>query len=211
MHSYPSSENPPSRAFVRESFDREYLEHLKARDAETERHFIAYFGELLRIKLRARLRSCELIEDARQETFLRVLTAVRRKGGLEHPERLGAFVNSVCQNVLYELYRSDSRARSNVADHPDIAEDQDSTESALVTEESRRQVREVIRDLPAKDRDVLRMVFYDEIDRDEICRRFGVDREYLRVLVHRAKSRFREGLLERQACRPVCTLSRVSG
>jgi hypothetical protein len=40
------------------------------------------------------------------------------------------------------------------------------------------------------------MVFYDEVDRDEICRRFGVAREYLRVLVHRAKSRLREGLVE---------------
>jgi RNA polymerase sigma-70 factor (ECF subfamily) len=204
MHCHVLSENPPSGVSVREPFDSEYLERLKARDAETERHFIAYFGELLRIKLRARLRSCELIEDARQETFLRVFTAVRRKGGVAHPERLGAFVNSVCKNVLYELYRSDSRSRSIAADPPDIAEDRDSTESSLVTEESRRQVREVIRDLPAKDRDVLRMVFYDEVDRDEICRRFGVAREYLRVLVHRAKGRLREGLLERQGRRPVC-------
>jgi RNA polymerase sigma-70 factor (ECF subfamily) len=197
MHCHLPSENLSSGTLVREPFDREYLERLRARDAETERHFISYFGKLLRIKLRARLRSSELIEDVRQETFLRVLTAVRRKDGVEHPERLGAFVNSVCQNVLYELYRSDSRARSHVTEHPDIPENQDSTESALVTEESRRQVREVIRGLPAKDRDVLRMVFYDEFDRDEICRRVGVDREYLRVLVHRAKARFREELLER--------------
>ncbi len=206
MYCYPSSENRPSRAWVREPFDLAYLDRLKARDAETERHFIAYFGELLRIKLRARLRSWELIEDARQETFLRVLTAVQRSDGVAHPERLGAFVNSVCQNVLYELYRSDSRARSQVAEHPDLPEDRDSTESALVTQESRRQVREVIRDLPAKDRDVLRMVFYDEVDRDEICRRFGVDREYLRVLVHRAKARFREVLLERHGAEIYATV-----
>jgi RNA polymerase sigma-70 factor (ECF subfamily) len=204
MHCYPSSENLASGVSVREPFDRDYLERLKSRDAETERHFIAYFGELLRIKLRARLRSWELIEDARQETFLRVFTAVRRKDGVAHPERLGAFVNSVCKNVLYELYRSDSRSRSVAADPPDIPEDRPSTESSLVTEESRRQVREVIRDLPAKDRDVLRMVFFDEVDRDEICRRFGVAREYLRVLVHRAKGRLREELLERQGRRPLC-------
>ena len=197
MYCCPTSKSQPSRnAFVRESFDREYLERLKAGDAETERHFVAYFGDLLRIKLRARLRSAELIEDVRQETFLRVLTVVRRKDGLEHPERLGAFVNSVCQNVLFELYRSDSRTQSSSADHLDIPEDHVSTESELVTEEWRRQVRKVLRDLPAKDRELLRMVFYDETDKDEICRRVGVDREYLRVLVHRAKGRFREELLE---------------
>ena len=43
-----------------------------------------------------------MIEDIRQETFLRVLVTLRRKHGLEHPERLGAFVNSVCNNVFLE-------------------------------------------------------------------------------------------------------------
>ena len=31
-------------------------------------------------------------------------------------------------------------------------------------------------------------------DKDEICRRFSVDRQYLRVLVHRAKARFQKKL-----------------
>ena len=198
MQYCPSSESHPSRrGLVRESFDREYLERLKAGDAETERHFIAYFGELLRIKLRARLRSCELIEDLRQETFLRVLTAVRRKNGVERPERLGAFVNSVCQNLLFEFYRSGTWDQSGAPDRLDIPDDHASTEAELVSAEWRRQVREVLRDLPAKDRELLRMIFYEETDKDEICRRFGVDREYLRVLVHRAKNRFRDELLGR--------------
>ena len=35
-------------------------------------------------------------------------------------------------------------------------------------------------------------IFFDETPKDEICRRFGVEREYLRVLLHRAKQHFRE-------------------
>ena len=34
-------------------------------------------------------------------------------------------------------------------------------------------------------------MFLEERSKDEICREFGVDREYLRVLVHRAKNRAR--------------------
>jgi RNA polymerase sigma-70 factor (ECF subfamily) len=31
----------------------------------------------------------------------------------------------------------------------------------------------------------------EEIDKDEVCRQFGVNRTYLRVLLHRAKQSFR--------------------
>jgi RNA polymerase sigma-70 factor (ECF subfamily) len=34
-------------------------------------------------------------------------------------------------------------------------------------------------------------VFLEERNKDEVCRDFGVDREYLRVLLHRAKQAFK--------------------
>ena len=61
------------------------------------------------------------------------------------------------------------------------------------------QVERVLAMLPEKDRDLLKQVFWQERGRDEICRDFGVDRNYLRVLVHRAKSRVREILEARDA------------
>jgi RNA polymerase sigma-70 factor, ECF subfamily len=187
----------PKGGLVRELFDREYVERLKQGDPATERHFTKHFGDLLRIKLRARLRSVDLVEDLRQETFLRVLTALRRKDGLKCPERLGAFVNSVCQNLLCEMYRSKSRIDSGLPDQFEVLDDGRSPESALVSEEQKYQVRKVLEELPTKDRELLQMVFYEEADKDDICRRFRVEREYLRVLVHRAKARFRKELLER--------------
>jgi RNA polymerase sigma-70 factor, ECF subfamily len=42
-----------------------------------------------------------------------------------------------------------------------------------------------------RDRELLRAIFLEEGDKDEVCRRFGVDRDYLRVRLHRAKERFR--------------------
>ena len=91
------------------AFDAQYVRLLTEGDPETERHFTAYFSELIRIKLRSKLRSPQLIEDVRQETFLRVLNTLRRKDGLQHPERLGAFVNTVCNNVMLEAIRGESR------------------------------------------------------------------------------------------------------
>jgi RNA polymerase sigma-70 factor, ECF subfamily len=46
--------------------------------------------------------------------------------------------------------------------------------------------------LPAKEKDLLRWIFFDDRDKDEVCRELSVDRNYLRVLLHRAKAHFRE-------------------
>jgi len=96
------------------SFDQEYVQRLREGDPETQRHFTRYFGELLNVKLRNRVRSPHLIEEVRQETFLRVLLIVRRDG-VDHPERLGAFVNSVCNNVVLETFRREQQVAGNVA------------------------------------------------------------------------------------------------
>jgi RNA polymerase sigma-70 factor, ECF subfamily len=45
--------------------------------------------------------------------------------------------------------------------------------------------------LSEKDRRLLRAIFFEEKDKAEICHEFGVDRDYLRVLLHRAKQSFR--------------------
>jgi RNA polymerase sigma-70 factor (ECF subfamily) len=179
----------------RQSFDALYLERLANGDNETERDFAAYFGELLTIKLRPRLRSVHLIEDVKQETFLRVFKALRQKGTIANPQALGSFVNSVCNNVLFELYRAVSRIADPPEDRP--SEDVDA-ETELVNAEDRVRVRAVLAEMPEKDRTILRWLFFDGRDKNAICTHLGVDREYLRVLVHRAKQRFRTDYLKRE-------------
>jgi RNA polymerase sigma-70 factor, ECF subfamily len=172
-------------------FDEAYFRRLQDRDPLTEDHFVAYFSTLLHIKLRSRLRSIQAIEDIKQETFVRVLAAVRSEAGLRSPERLGAFVNSVCNNVLLEFYRSSSRTEQpddNLTDAPDRTIDLD---GFLVTKQTCQQVRRVLAQLPSKDKRLLGALFLEDKDKDQVCKEFGVDRDYLRVLLHRAKQSFR--------------------
>jgi RNA polymerase sigma-70 factor, ECF subfamily len=173
------------------AFDDSYVQRLKTGDPGTQQHFVAYFSELILIKLRARYISADVIEDVRQETFLRVLGILRRdEGGVQHPERFGALVNSVCNNVLLEQYRSSNRADSmeDGFDPPDKTIDMD---RALVSDEARRRVEAVLAKMSERDRRLLQAVFLDEIDKDQVCREYGVDRSYLRVLLHRAKLQFK--------------------
>ena len=86
--------NPRSRAekpLQFQAFDADYVGKLCAGDPPTQEHFVAYFTELLRIKLRARLQSSHAIDDVCQETFARVFAVLRKDGGLRQPDRLGAF------------------------------------------------------------------------------------------------------------------------
>jgi RNA polymerase sigma-70 factor (ECF subfamily) len=173
------------------SFDEAYLKRLRERDFPTEQHFVAYFRKLLLIKLRSRLRSSQAVDDIAQETFLRVFKAMQSEGGIRQPERLGAFVNSVCNNVLQEFYRSVDHGASLDDDAPEPVDKLIDLEGFLVTKQTREQVRKVLALLGDKDRQLLHSIFLEEKEKDDVCREFGVDRDYLRVLLHRAKQSFR--------------------
>ena len=183
------------------AFDRHYLEQLRSGDFRTQEHFVSYFSELIRLKLSKRLHSRSEVEDARQETFARVFTALRKPDGIREPERLGAFVNSVCNNVVLEYYRSssqeatsdDEEAEANIPD-PAI-----SVVDVIASRQMQSNVREILGQLQEKDRRLIKEVFLDERDKDEVCRDLGVDREYLRVLLHRAKKSFKSIYLKKVA------------
>ncbi len=163
---------------------------------------MAYFSELIQLKLRSRLHSPQAIEDVRQETFSRVFAALHT-GKLRQPDRLGAFVNSMCNNVLLEHYRASSRDSSledeEQKDFPAVTVD---VLGAIAAKQMGEKIREILEDMPERDRRLLREVFLEERDKDEVCRDFGVDRDYLRVLLHRAKQSFKSLYLKNMATRP---------
>jgi RNA polymerase sigma-70 factor (ECF subfamily) len=179
------------------AFDADYLARLQRRDGATERHFAAYFGQLIMLKLRSRLGSKEAVEDVRQETFVRVLTLVRANE-IRDPGGLGALVNSVCNNVLLEQYRAKGRTTSSIDEVPQ--ESLVATETIGAGAESREAqllVRRILSELTDRDRRLLQLVLLEERDKDAVCAELGLSREYLRVLVHRAKRSFKFFYLQR--------------
>ena len=174
------------------TFDASYVTKLRAGDIPTEQHFISYFSELIALKLRSRLRNREQIEDVKQETFSRTLSLIRSEGGVRHAERLGPLVNSICNNVLMEQYRISSRVdtlEDGMAER--LVETRPNALNIVISDDTRKLVREILNGLHERDRNLLQAVFLDERDKDEVCVELGVDRDYLRVLLHRAKGSFR--------------------
>jgi RNA polymerase sigma-70 factor (ECF subfamily) len=186
-----------------QTFDEAYVERLRDGDFRTQEHFVAYFSELIQLKLRSRLHSPQAIEDVRQETFARVFAALRREGKIRQPDRLGAFVNSLCNNVLLEYYRASQRDTSleDEEDQDFPAKDVDIFGS-VAAKQMGEKVRAILDELPERDRRLLREIFLEERDKDDVCRDFGVDRDYLRVLLHRAKQSFKSLYLKSIEARP---------
>jgi RNA polymerase sigma-70 factor, ECF subfamily len=177
-------------------FDAAYVSRLRAGDYRTQEHFCAYFTALIRIKLTSRVRLPQIIEDVRQETFARFFKALHADQ-IQYPERLGSYVLGMCKNVLSEQYRFNGRTT------PLDSEDEQSFPAlgvslvdSLLAKENERIVREILETLSERDRRLLRSVFLEERDKDEVCRELGVDREYLRVLIHRAKQAFKTSYLK---------------
>jgi len=199
---YCHSSTREGPALELQSFDESYVDRLRAGDFRTQEHFVAYFSELIQLKLRSRLNSPQAIEDVRQETFTRVFVALRG-GKIRQPERLGAFVNSMCNNVLLEHYRASSRDSSledeEQQDFPAVSVD---VLGAMAAKQMAEKIREILEEMPERDRRLLKEVFLDEREKDDVCRDFGVDRDYLRVLLHRAKQSFKSLYLKNMAARP---------
>jgi len=179
------------------SFSADYVQNLCAGDQQAQEHFVVYFTELLDLKLRSRLQSPHAIEDVRQETFARVFS-VLRKDGLRQPERLGAFVNQVCNHVLFDHYHAAAASESlDVEGRPEpVAQGADALD-IVAAQQIQFKVHAILLSLAPRDRLLLKAVFLDERDRDEVCQEFGVDRDYLRVLLHRAKQEFKAEYVKR--------------
>jgi RNA polymerase sigma-70 factor, ECF subfamily len=174
------------------SFDTGYLERLAAGDPAVEEHFNEYFGELIFIKLRSRQYSRSTIDDIRQETFLRVFQALRREG-IRQPERIGAFVSATCNHVVMEFSRAGSRI-TYTDETPDTPDNRVDSERALIDRERRSLVRTLLTRMSRKNQRLLTAVFLEEKTLDEVCGEFGIDRNYLRVLLFRARTQLKEAV-----------------
>lgn len=159
------------------SFDASYLERLAAGDPETERHFSEYFSELILIKLRAREYARGVIDEIRQETFLRVLQAIRRQG-IPEPEHIGSFVNEICNAVELKFGPSGSRFADAL---PDSGQD------LITRKEAALEVRSILSKMPPQKRQVLSTVFMEGRPYEDVYMQFEESAQLRKVVGQRRR------------------------
>ena len=172
-------------------FDSNYVNALRQGDPAIQAHFVDHFSPILLRAVSRKVRSAGQAREIRQETFRRVLTIVQSGRGIRQPERFEVFVIGVCNNVVRESYREQSRSVALSELEAEPVNNLPSAYALVQAREAREKVRRVLSQLGAIDRTILKAVFLDNQDKDEVCQRLGVSRDYLRVLLHRAKEHFR--------------------
>src|SRR4029077_11714196 len=186
-----------------------YVHSLRQRDPATEEHFVSHFSPMLLRKLRKHLRSSEMAHDLRQETFLRVLTVLRSNHSIREPERFEYFVLGVCNNVLHETYHQQKKLVP-LDPELEVASNAPGPDKCAMAAETADHVQRMLSGLSPRVRALLKAAFLEEQDRDEICVKFGVNRNHLRLLICRAKKTLRACAQEKMSGKSRLDLRRSS-
>jgi len=168
------------------TFDDLYVRRLMEHDRDTGDHFVEYFSPRLLAKLRGRLPPQD-IEDVRQDVLLLTL---KKLGDLRESCKLPAFVLGICDNLLKEQYRKGSRTEPLDDWHLLIVGNWD-IERDFLRKEADAAIRQILSGMrKPREVEILRAIFLEDEDREEVCRRYNVSAKNLRVLLHRAKKKF---------------------
>src|SRR5262249_39111121 len=97
----------------------------------------------------------DVVEDIQQETFIRVFVCRRSDTGSRHPERIGAYVISACNNLRQEHYRAQGRNLSTEDTEIDPPDKILNFEKLVIAEEMNEQVREAVKSLAPRERDLI--------------------------------------------------------
>jgi RNA polymerase sigma-70 factor (ECF subfamily) len=124
---------------------------------------------------------------------------LRNKGGIHYPERFGAFVNSVCDNVVSETFRAGARFQQVPENVKEPTDETANSEAQCLSQERKNIIRRVMASLSGSDQQIIRKYFLEERDKNQICQEMGIDRDYLRVRIHRALGRLRTALQKQAA------------
>lgn len=146
----------------------------------------------LRLKLRYKVlyhvgHNCPDVDDLVQETIARFLRAEQRHQ-IRNTEEFGAFVNGVCRNVILEYRR---RVRREPMLDPDAPIPEVGVRPDAEILEMRDAIDNGLAELGERDRTVLRALYLEGKEKDEICRDWGMSDAQFRVVLFRAKERFR--------------------
>lgn len=130
-------------------------------------------------------RRAERTADVTQEVFLVVIDAMRR-GRIEQPDRLGAFVLATCRHMVWDENRGEGRRRRPL---PELGPD--AVELPAVTEVDRFRLERCVMALAERELGVVVLTYIEDWPPERIATAFGTTTGNVRVIRHRAMTRLR--------------------
>lgn len=158
---------------------------------QLDSEIIARLRDGIRIVALKALGSTDVAEEVAQETLTRALAALE-SDRLSDLQKLPAFVHGIARHVIADVHRSRQRterlsARLEAAsqqEDPDVLD-------ALISRQQLERVRTVLEELSPRDREILRLCFFDGLEPTQITKLTGVPPSTIRKQKSRALERLR--------------------
>jgi RNA polymerase sigma factor (sigma-70 family) len=126
------------------------------------------------------------LEDLVQEALTRFLLARRDQKVYRDAE--AAFLNSVCRNVIFEHWRRMSRDNETKITGHEPADARISVADRFLIRDAITRSMALLSD---RDQKILQAFYVEEQSKESICSAFGLKDDQFRVVLCRAKERFR--------------------
>lgn len=167
-------------------------------DRRAEEQLVERFARPVRLLLARHTRRPADAEDLFQETF-RLTIEKLRAGELRQPEKLPGFVAALARNLAIEVYRKADRRRTDAdSEHVAAAGLRPAQLGDVLERENASLVRRLLGELRnARDREILYRFYLAEEDKETIAADLELDSLQFNRVLHRARGRYRELLVER--------------
>jgi RNA polymerase sigma factor (sigma-70 family) len=171
-------------------FNDDYLARLRGRDLATWQHFDEFFRQRIRAKFRAKF-SWELADDLAGATMLAVIESIDR-GEPREAACLAGYVFSICHHKMLEAWRKFSKESPADFDFESLGAKEKTPLQECLGKEEAKKIQRVLGHLSKRDHDVLVSIYYHGQDRDQVCQRYGVERDHLKMILFHARKRFQK-------------------
>jgi len=169
-------------------FDEAYLARLRKGDDFTARHFDRHFRRLVKMQLWGRFRP-DQIGDMVDDVMAAVIEKVMA-GEPKEAACLPGYVRGICANLQKREIRSHAKYQVVDLDLDRLTCNAESPEEKALDEEKASAVWKVLERLRVRQRNVLLDLHYHGMERDEACKKYGVTRDQLKLILFHARQKF---------------------
>jgi RNA polymerase sigma-70 factor (ECF subfamily) len=185
--------------YVVESHD-DLAERIARGDPDAEAEFARRYSRGVRVLIRRHARTDDTqVDDLAQDVLSGVLRQLRA-GAVRDAKALAAYVRSAAVRAATAASSRERNRSFEELSTADVATttEIDGPERTVERFSLAALVRTVLAELPSpRDRNVLALFYLEDLSKDEVCLRLGIDAEHFRRVMHRARERMRLLLAER--------------
>lgn len=203
----PPESPPPAGLYSRWT---ELVQRIQSGDQSGMEELYKVFSRGIRYYLCRQLGPQEL-DDKVHDAFLIVVQAIQR-GELREPDRLMGFVRTVVRRQIAAHIDNAVTTRRDYVDvetTPKLFDAASTPEEHAIGDERVNIMREVLREISHRDREILTRFYLKEQSQEQICSEMELSETQFRLLKSRAKARFGELGRKRLASRPLSRLIRA--